>query len=146
VSERAGTEDPPEAEEVGEPASASPARPAIVERLLARRDRHKKRTMAFRVAWSASAFLIIVAGIVIAPLPGPGPVILIPTGLAMLALEFVWAERLLERALIYGDQARRGASDLSPGLKIAAVTVAILGIVAFIVALYIWAIPILPDS
>ncbi len=146
MSERTRTEDAPEAEEVDEPAPASPARPAIVERLLARRDRHKKRTMAFRVAWSASAFLIIVAGVLITPLPGPGPLIVIPAGLAMLALEFVWAERLLERALIYGDQARRGASDLSPGMKIAAVTGAILGVVAFIVAVYIWDIPILPDS
>lgn len=41
--------------------------------------------------------LICIVGILIAPLPGPGPVILVPIGLALLATEFVWAKRLLDR-------------------------------------------------
>lgn len=39
---------------------------------------------------------VIVAGIVIAPLPGPGPTVLVPMGLVILASEFVWAKKLLE--------------------------------------------------
>lgn len=41
--------------------------------------------------------LICIVGILIAPLPGPGPVILVPIGLALLATEFLWAKRLLDR-------------------------------------------------
>jgi tellurite resistance protein TerC len=39
---------------------------------------------------------VILVGILIAPLPGPGPTILVPIGLGILATEFVWARRLLE--------------------------------------------------
>lgn len=37
---------------------------------------------------------VIVFGIIIAPLPGPGPVILVPIGLGILATEFAWARKL----------------------------------------------------
>ena len=49
---------------------------------------------------------IIVCGIIIAPLPGPGPTILVPIGLALLATEFIWARRLLDRL-------KTGVFDLS---------------------------------
>ena len=39
---------------------------------------------------------IVVAGIAIAPLPGPGGMIVVPLGIALLATEFIWAKRLLE--------------------------------------------------
>lgn len=41
--------------------------------------------------------LICIVGILIAPLPGPGPIIIVPIGLALLATEFLWAKRLLDR-------------------------------------------------
>lgn len=41
--------------------------------------------------------LICIVGVLIAPLPGPGPIILVPIGLALLATEFLWAKRLLDR-------------------------------------------------
>jgi len=37
---------------------------------------------------------LILVGIVISPLPGPGLSVLVPLGLAFLASEFVWARRL----------------------------------------------------
>lgn len=40
---------------------------------------------------------IIVFGVAIAPLPGPGPTVLVPIGLGLLATEFVWAKRLMDR-------------------------------------------------
>lgn len=40
---------------------------------------------------------IILFGIVIAPLPGPGPTVLVPIGLAILATEFIWARKLLNQ-------------------------------------------------
>lgn len=49
---------------------------------------------------------VILAGILIAPLPGPGPTVLIPIGLGILATEFVWARSLLNRL-------KNGAFNLS---------------------------------
>ncbi|MFO0785350.1 MAG: PGPGW domain-containing protein [Phycisphaerales bacterium] len=37
---------------------------------------------------------VIVFGILIAPLPGPGPVLLVPVGFGILATEFAWARKL----------------------------------------------------
>lgn len=44
----------------------------------------------------AGTFVVLV-GIAIAPLPGPGPTVLVPIGLALLATEFLWARRLLDK-------------------------------------------------
>lgn len=38
---------------------------------------------------------LILAGVLVAPLPGPGFLILGPLGIAMLATEFVWARRIM---------------------------------------------------
>lgn len=40
---------------------------------------------------------VIIFAIIIAPLPGPGPTVLIPIGVAILATEFVWAKTLFDR-------------------------------------------------
>lgn len=40
---------------------------------------------------------ILILGILIAPLPGPGFTILAPLGLGIIATEFEWARRLLDR-------------------------------------------------
>lgn len=54
------------------------------------------RSRAYRIGFAAAGFLVLVGGIVLSlPLvPGPG-FVLIAIGLGMLALEFLWAERLL---------------------------------------------------
>ena len=151
MSERARSEDagpadsaapPPEADEVRGSGSESPPRPAIVERLLARRDRHKKRSKAVRGAWVVAGFLLIVGGLAIGVLPGPGPVILVPLGLAMLALEFVWAERLLERALVYANRAKEGATGLNGWQKALTVCLALLLVAGtYAVAAWLWELP-----
>ena len=99
--------------------------------------------MPYRVVWVLAAALLMIIGVLITPLPGPGPLIVIPAGLAMLALEFEWAERLLEWVLV---QANRATSGLSRGAKIAAVIMALAGITAFFVLTYYVDIPILPDA
>jgi hypothetical protein len=40
--------------------------------------------------------VVILVGLAIAPLPGPGPLVLVPMGLVILATEFVWAKRILD--------------------------------------------------
>jgi len=49
-----------------------------------------------RIVVIVGGFLLLVAGIVLLPLPGPGWVV-IALALAVLAREFVWARRLLDR-------------------------------------------------
>ncbi len=116
----------------------------MVDRLLAGRARHRERHKVLRVAWAVLGFLVIIAGALIAPLPGPGPLIIIPLGLAMLALEFVWAERLLERALVYGERARSQASGLSTAHKvIVGIAVVLLAFAVVTVVVY-YEIPYLP--
>jgi hypothetical protein len=52
------------------------------------------------------AFGLLVIGALLLVLPGPG-IPLIVAGLALLALEFVWAERLLAYTLRRAERAKR---------------------------------------
>ena len=61
------------------------------------------------------------AGLALLVLPGPAFVV-IPIGLAMLALEFAWAERLLDKALEQADVAERKASETTPAQRALAIT------------------------
>ncbi len=56
--------------------------------------------MLYRTIFAVAAVFVVAGGIVLSlPLvPGPG-VLLIAIGLSMLALEFTWAERVLEKTL-----------------------------------------------
>jgi uncharacterized protein (TIGR02611 family) len=77
----------------------------MIDRLEERRERHAERTRLYRVAFGVAATLVLLVGIFLSlPLvPGPG-LPLIALGLAMLALEFAWAERLLRRIAHRIDQ------------------------------------------
>ncbi|WP_354701661.1 hypothetical protein DSM112329_01987 [Paraconexibacter sp. AEG42_29] len=68
-------------------------RDSWAEQLADRRDLHRQKSRAFRVAYAIAGVIVLVVGIVAIPLPGPGWAIVF-VGLGMLALEFVWAERL----------------------------------------------------
>jgi uncharacterized protein (TIGR02611 family) len=65
-------------------------------RLQERRERHLVRSRTYRIAFATAGFLVLIGGIVLSlPLvPGPG-IVLLAIGLGMLALEFLWAERML---------------------------------------------------
>lgn len=72
-----------------------------VERELGFRDRYIRRNRTTHAAWRVVVAVvggaIIVTGVVLLPLPGPGWLIIF-AGLAVLASEFVWAQRLLHFA------------------------------------------------
>jgi uncharacterized protein (TIGR02611 family) len=72
-----------------------------VERRLGFRDRYLRRNRTAHAAWRVVVAVvgaaIIVTGVVLLPLPGPGWLIIF-AGLAVLASEFVWAQRLLRFA------------------------------------------------
>jgi hypothetical protein len=58
-----------------------------------------------RIAVTVVGFVLLLAGIVMIVTPGPG-ILLIIAGLAILATEYVWAERLLNLAKQKAAQAK----------------------------------------
>lgn len=59
--------------------------------------RHRTLDLVYRVAVGVLGAAVVLAGIVLIPLPGPGWLIVF-AGLALLATEFAWAGRLLDFA------------------------------------------------
>ncbi len=120
-----------------------PGEPELVRRLRARQAEHRQRGRLYR--WGFVAVGIVVLGIGIAMLALPGPAfVVIPIGLAILSLEFAWAERLLERALVKGDEAKRKAAGATPAQKALSAAAVACGIAAAVAAAILWDIPLLP--
>jgi uncharacterized protein (TIGR02611 family) len=74
------------------------ARHPWLERLREQRHRHLGRSRFYRVPFALLGFTVVLVGLALLVLPGPG-LLVIAVGLGMLALEFAWAERVLERTL-----------------------------------------------
>lgn len=111
-----------------------PRRSALLERVRAQQERHRQRNRLYRIGFAVLGFLVLTAGVVMLVTPGPGIPVLI-LGLAMLALEFAWAERWLDRIATKAEQAvdevtkgspLRRALVLGAGLAVAAVGLALL--------------------
>ncbi len=117
--------------------------PAMVRRLRERRQEHLRRGWIYRIAFVVAGFIILAAGLAMLVLPGPAFVV-IPIGLAVLSLEFAWAERLLERALVRANEARERAARATPGQKLLSVAATACGIAAFLAAAILWDLPFLP--
>jgi hypothetical protein len=92
---------------------------------------------------AAVGFVITLGGVLLLVLPGPALVV-IPVGLALLALEFAWAERALERALDHAETAKRRAGATSPTQRLLGAAAVGLGAAAALAAALIWDIPFLP--
>jgi uncharacterized protein (TIGR02611 family) len=116
---------------------------SLSEKLARRREHHIKRSMPYRVAFVVVAFAILIGGLALIPLPGPGWAIVF-LGLGMLALEFKWAENLMEKILDRLEAAKEAAANASPMQKALGTIAAALGIAAFAVAAILWDIPLLP--
>ena len=120
------------------------ARPhPVIERLQARRERHLARGRFYRVVFAAVGFTVLAAGLAMLVLPGPGiPVIVV--GLALLALEFAWAERMLERAIDRMERVKQSAAEASRWQKVFGALALVTGAAAALVAVVYWDVPILP--
>jgi len=123
-------------------AEVTPAQ-RLRERLAERRAEHLQRGRLYRLLVMVAGAAVTLVGLALLVLPGPAFVV-IPIGLAMLALEFAWAERLLDRAIAHADVAQRTARRATPAQRVlAAVTmVAVAGGALFAAAS--WDIPVLP--
>lgn len=117
--------------------------PAI-KKLHERKERHQERSRPARYGVVVLGILITLAGVVMTgPVPGPG-FLVIPFGLALLALQFDWAEGLYGKAVVWADNAKEKAANRSKKEKIISGVVAAIAIAAFVVAAILWDIPILP--
>jgi uncharacterized protein (TIGR02611 family) len=102
----------------------------LVDGLAERRRRHKERSRVYRAAVVAAGVIVLLAGFAMTVLPGPA-VVVIPIGLSLLALEFVWAEAVLEKLAKGADFALARRPPRSAVL--AAVAVLVLGVAALLV-------------
>ena len=120
-------------------------RPELLIKLQERKARHKQRNIVHRAAVVVFGFLVILVGIVLSGpgVPGPGFLVIL-IGLGFLALEFDRAERLLEKAIIWGDQLAERAEQTSTAQRVLAGIVAALAIGAFVAAAILWDIPLAP--
>jgi len=120
-------------------------RPKLVERLEARRETHHQRSRVYRIGFAAAGMLVLAAGVVMIVTPGPA-FVLIPIGLAMLALEFAWAERLLERSLEHAQVAQEKAAQTTRTQRALGFIAGLAAIAAGVAAILLWDIPLLPDG
>ena len=67
-----------------------------------------------RIAKIVGGFLLLAAGIAMIALPGPGW-LTIAAGLAILAGEFIWARRLLDRVKDHAGRLKRRADQFRRG-------------------------------
>lgn len=104
----------------------------MIDRLEERRERHAQRHKLHRIGFGFAAALVLLAGIILSlPLvPGPG-LPLVAVGLAMLALEFAWAERLLRRIAHRIDQ-------VEERIGWAGIVALLVGAIAVGVAVFYW--------
>jgi uncharacterized protein (TIGR02611 family) len=116
-------------------------RPAI-QKLRRRKELHKQRSKLYRIPFAVVGVLVLVVGVALS-LPGvPGPgLLLVGLGLAMLALEFDRAERLLERII---DRVEALREKTSTAQEIALAVVGVGALVGYFVAVVLWEIPVLP--
>lgn len=84
--------------------ATEPPRPPVITDITEAIDIARRNFRKVLILMGGTAVILI--GIAIAPLPGPGPTVLLPIGLAILATEFVWARVLLNRV-------KTGAFNLS---------------------------------
>lgn len=115
----------------------------LIERVRARQQRHRQRNRVYRVVFAAAGFTVLLAGTVMLVTPGPGiPVIII--GLGMLALEFTWAERWLERLLEKAESAVEQVAQGSLLQRAALVALGVVSVLAYVAIVVFWDVPYFP--
>jgi uncharacterized protein (TIGR02611 family) len=115
----------------------------FIERVRERRERHRERSRVVRAAVVLAGFVVVLVGVALIPLPGPG-LLVVAVGLAVLALEFAWAERMLERTVNRMEQATETVKRASRAQQILLGLLVALTAAAALSAAYAWDVPLLP--
>lgn len=117
--------------------------PKFVTKLRDQRETHRERSRVVRILYGLVGFTLLLSGIAMLVAPGPAFVV-IPVGLAILSLEFRWAENMLEKSLEQADKAAQKAAETSRTQKILAAIATALGIAAVVVWAVWGDIPVVP--
>ena len=115
----------------------------FVEKVRERRERHRRRSRVVRAAVALAGFVVVLAGLAMIPLPGPG-LLIVAAGLAILALEFAWAERWLERTIEQVDAAGDKVKRASRAQQVILALLVVLALAAVVTLAYAWGFPFLP--
>ena len=115
----------------------------FVEKVRERRERHRQRSRIVRAAVALAGFVVVLAGLAMIPLPGPG-LLIVAAGLAILALEFAWAERWLERTIEQVDAAGDKVKRASRAQQVILGLLVVLAVAAVVTLAYAWDLPFLP--
>jgi uncharacterized protein (TIGR02611 family) len=119
--------------------------PDLIRKLRERKARHKQRNIVHRAGVVVLGVFLVIAGVVMSGpgVPGPG-IATILLGLFFLALEFERAERLLVRAIHWGEHAAQRAERSSTAERVAAAGAGLLALAAIVIAAVLWDIPLVP--
>ena len=115
----------------------------FVDKVRERRERHRRRSRIVRAAVALAGFVVVLAGLAMIPLPGPG-LLIIAAGLAILALEFAWAERWLERTIEQVDAAGDKVKRASRAQQVILGLLVVLAVAAAVTLAYAWDLPFMP--
>ena len=115
----------------------------LIASMRERRERHRERSVVVRALFVAAGFTVVAAGVAMLVLPGPALVV-IPIGLAMLALEFAWAEQLLVRAIEHAERAKATAAQTSRLARVLAGVAGALVVGALVAWALVGDVPLLP--
>ncbi len=121
----------------------APRKRRLLDGVRERREKHLERSRIVRVVVAIFGFLVVLAGLAMLVLPGPG-LLVIAIGLGILALEFVWAERLLERTVDKMDDAADAVKGSSRTQRALGTGLMVLAVVGAVAAAIRWDIPLLP--
>ena len=114
-----------------------------VERLREQRVKHLSRSRFIRVPFAVLGFTVVLIGLALLVLPGPG-LLVMAVGFGMLALEFAWAERVLERTLDRMSRTSRAVRHGSRLQKALSGATSVAALAAVIFAAMYFDIPFLP--
>jgi hypothetical protein len=103
-----------------------------VLRVFARRERHRRRPLPVRIAVALAGFLLLALAAVLVLLPEVGLPALFGA-LALLALEFDWAARLLGRAVRLAERVRGRFVSLPTLTRLAVIAIPVLIVVTAVV-------------
>ncbi len=126
-----------------EPAEvAEPAAGAETEQPLgSRAPQYVQARRMLHLSWQVGVFVVglavVVAGIIMLPLPGPGWLVIFG-GMAIWATEFVWAQLVLRWTKRKVTEAAQRALDPAVRRRNIILTTVGLVIVAVLVAIYVW--------
>ena len=120
-------------------------RPELLRKLEERKERHAERGIFARVGVVVIGVLLVLLGIFMSGpgIPGPG-ILVILLGLSFLALEFDRAERILEKAIVWTDNAAERAENATPRQKAITAVLGVLALGAFAAWAILYDIPLVP--